>query len=84
MTAKLPFFDNISKKQKRKVFLFRKLNTILLEKSCLNESNWNRHLGIRTESTICSWRQTIVCFEAPGIGLEDDGVYEKQVAVIID
>lgn len=31
----------------------------------------------------CPWRKTIVCFETAGIGFENDGVNEEQVAVVI-
>jgi len=39
---------------------------------------------MRIESTICSWRQTIISFEAAGVGLEDDSIDEKKMAIIID
>ena len=34
---------------------------------------------MRIESTICSWRQTIISFEAAGVGLEDDSIDEKKM-----
>lgn len=39
---------------------------------------------MRIESTICSWRQTIISFEAASVGLEDDSIDEKKMAIIID
>ena len=45
-----------------------------LQKSCL----YGEKLGS------CSWRKAVVGFEAASVGFEDNGVDEKQVAVVID
>ena len=39
---------------------------------------------MRIESTICSWRQTIISFEAAGVRFKDNGIDEKKMTVIID